>query len=89
MAVTVPDNNGRDTVEPVAEALKPKTFEELKAQPTQCKRCGNRVATYTLSMTVGVMGKGRGSTVTTIPKVPVCEQCGVDVYAVVKRALKV
>jgi hypothetical protein len=73
----------------VVEALKPKTFEELKAQPVTCKRFGNRAATHTLSMTVAEIGKGSGSTVTNIPKVPVCEPCGVDVFAVVKRALKV
>jgi hypothetical protein len=71
-----------------AAKARPTTFEELKQLPTTCKRCGNNTATHTLSLTVALLGQGRGSTVTTLPRVPVCEGCAVKVFVVVKDALK-
>jgi hypothetical protein len=71
-----------------AEFIKPRSFDELKVMPITCKRCGGHPATHTLSMTVAQVGKGRGSVVTQVPRVPVCESCGVDVFLVFKKALK-
>jgi ribosomal protein L37E len=71
--------------------VKPTTFAELKAHAkasTACRRCGAVGATHTISVTAAVLGQGRGSIVTQLPRVPVCEQCGVDVFSVIKRALK-
>jgi hypothetical protein len=77
-----------DTQATALEQAKPTTFEQLKRQPIQCKRCGHATATHTLTLTVAEVGKGRGSTVTNLPRVPVCEGCAVKVFVVVKDALK-
>jgi hypothetical protein len=77
--------------EAIEREMKPKTFEELKAMgktPQQCRRCGQKRATHTLSMTAAAIGQSRGSTVSQIQRAPVCEPCGVEVFGVVKKALK-
>lgn len=74
-----------------ASTIKPKTFADLKELTSvpQCRRCSQRTATHTLNMTAAKIGTGRGSTVAQISRTPLCEQCAVEIYAVVKKALKV
>jgi hypothetical protein len=75
----------------IPQALKPKTFEELKhmtAGKKPCQRCGQKDSTHTISMTAAKVGQGRGGVVAQIQRVPVCEGCGVELFAVIKKALK-
>ena len=67
---------------------KPKTFDELKLISVRsCRRCGSH-ATHTLSVTAAELGAGKGATVATLPRTPVCEACAVEIFMVVRRALK-
>ena len=69
--------------------MKPSTFEELKLLGFQtCRRCGNARSTHTISVTAAKVGAGRGAVVSQIQRTPVCEKCGVDIFSVIKRALK-
>lgn len=73
-----------------ASTVKPRTFAELKevANATiTCQRCGQRPATHSLSMTAAKLGSARAIEAM-LRKVPVCEPCGVEVFALFKRALK-
>jgi hypothetical protein len=70
---------------------KPRTFEELKQlsmADTSCRRCNTRKATHAISMTATEKQAQKGVVVMTMKKVPVCEQCGVELFAVVKKALR-
>ena len=70
---------------------KPTTFEELKQLDlgkTQCKRCGQKTATHAISMTATEKQAKKGVVVMSMKRVPVCEQCGVELFAVVKKALR-
>lgn len=70
---------------------KPKTFEELRQltlADTTCRRCNQRKATHAISMTATEKQAKKGVVIMTIKKVPVCEQCGVELFSVVKKALR-
>jgi ribosomal protein L32 len=69
----------------------PRTIEELKEQAAalrRCSACRQRQATHTVSITLARLGRGRGATEFTIPRVAVCESCGAQVVGIAKRALK-
>lgn len=72
-----------------ATPIKPKTFQDLRdmaKELTMCQRCGSRRATHTISITAAKLGE-RGIE-GQVRRVPTCEQCGVEVLAFVKKALK-
>ena len=68
---------------------KPKSFQDYRDMArklTMCQRCGGRRATHTISVTAAKLGE-RGIEAQ-IRRVPTCEQCGVEILAFAKKALK-
>lgn len=72
-----------------ATNAKPKSFQDYRdmaRELTMCQRCANRRATHSISVTAAKLGE-RGIEAQ-IRRVPTCEQCGVEILAFAKKALK-